>query len=433
MIVDPIIAITIVVVLGGFYGIVYKLARMRLISIGRMQVEANKMKYKTANEAFSGIKDLKVLHKEHWFLKLFGVHAKLHAQANSTAGLISQIPRYALETLAFGGILLIVLFFLVSMEETAGEVVPLLSLYAFSGYRLLPALQNIFSSISSMRYNSHSLMVLYSDLSKDIVPVFHEQNVVAIQNSQLLRFRHELVLRDVTYSYPGCNVPAIKNINITINYNTTVGFVGGTGSGKTTTVDIILGLLTQSSGQILVDETELTNENIRQWQDKLGYVPQHIYLSDDTIIGNIAFGVPQHEINMEAVVNAAKIARLQEFIEDELPDKYKTVIGERGVRLSGGQRQRIGIARALYHDPEVLIMDEATSALDGITETVVMDAIHALSRRKTIILIAHRLTTVKNCETIYILEQGNITNQGTYDELMESCSWFQEVALKNSK
>ncbi|MBK8185293.1 MAG: ATP-binding cassette domain-containing protein [Candidatus Competibacteraceae bacterium] len=234
-----------------------------------------------------------------------------------------------------------------------------------------------------------------------------------------------IFLSAVTYHYPGIHELAIKGLNLAIKPNTSIGLVGSTGSGKTTTVDIILGLLTPTSGQMLVDGIEINSDNLACWQRNLGYVPQHIYLSDDTITRNIAFGVPNQEIDMTAVIRAARIANMHEFIEGELPESYETIIGERGVRLSGGQRQRIGIARALYRDPTVLIMDEATSALDGITEEAVMEALHNLSGKKTVIMIAHRLTTVKDCDVIYLLEEGQIIDQGKFFDLQKSSKWFQ--------
>jgi ATP-binding cassette, subfamily B, bacterial PglK len=430
MVMNPYIAMIIGVALGGVYGIIYSLARRHLSSIGAAQIEANTMKYKAANEALCGIKDLKILGREQAFLETFSIHAQNHARMNATAGVISQLPRYALETIAFGGILLIVLFYMGS--EKADQIVPLLALYAFAGYRLLPALQLIFSSISSIRYHSAALDVLYRDLKRDQSVSGHKPEIPAACALKPLPMVHDLTLKNVSYRYPGGQSPVIADISLTITRNTSVGFVGGTGSGKTTIVDLILGLLSPSSGQLIVDGTELNGANTRQWQRNLGYVPQQIYLSDDTIIRNIAFGVPDHEIDLAAVIHAARIANLDAFIKSELAGGYRTVIGERGVRLSGGQRQRIGIARALYCDPDVLIMDEATSALDGITEAAVMDALNTLAGSKTIILVAHRLTTVKDCDVIYRMEFGRIVNQGTYDELMESSAWFQAVARKDA-
>ena len=227
-----------------------------------------------------------------------------------------------------------------------------------------------------------------------------------------------ITLKNIHYSYPNASRTALKDISLSIPAKSSVGLVGSTGSGKTTTVDIILGLLEAQKGTLEVDGQIITKQNSRLWQRSIGYVPQHIYLSDNTVEANIAFGVNPEDINQEAVEKASKIANLHEFIMEELPKQYQTTIGERGVRLSGGQRQRIGVARALYHNPEVLILDEATSALDNQTEKAIMDAVNNLGKDITIILIAHRLSTVKKCDQIFLLEKGHLKNQGTFEELI---------------
>jgi len=429
LVVDPLIALTIAAVLGGAYGGIYLLARRLLARISQEQVDANSMKYKDAGEALSGIKDLKILGRERVFLERFASHALRHSRNNVTAGVISQIPRYALEIMAFGGILLIMLYFL-GAERNAGQMIPLLALYAFAGYRLLPALQQIFAGITTVRFSVAALDVLHQDMIAEQSEIDPEHLLARSDGLQPLPFTRELELRNVSFCYSGVQDPVLKGIGLSIALNTTIGFVGSTGSGKTTAVDIILGLLPPSSGQLLVDGVEINNDNLSRWQCNLGYVPQNIFLCDDTITRNISFGVPESEIDMAAVVRAARIANLADFVEKELPEGYETVIGERGVRLSGGQRQRIGIARALYRDPAVLILDEATSALDGVTEEAVMDAIRNLSRKKTILMIAHRLTTVKDCDIIYLLENGKIVAQNTYEELSKSSEWFK-AATRN--
>ena len=234
----------------------------------------------------------------------------------------------------------------------------------------------------------------------------------------VISLNKEIILKNIFYEYPNASRTALKNINLSISSNSIVGLVGETGSGKTTAVDIILGLLEPQKGTLEIDGKVITKQNSRSWQRSIGYVPQHIYLSDDTIAANIAFGVDSQDINIAAVEKAAKIANLHNFLVDELPKKYETIIGERGIRLSGGQRQRIGIARALYHNPSVLILDEATSALDSLTEKAVMDSINKISKDVTIIIIAHRLNTIKKCDKIFLLEKGQIKNEGTFEELI---------------
>ncbi len=236
---------------------------------------------------------------------------------------------------------------------------------------------------------------------------------------------HAITLNNIHYRYPNALRPALDGINLTIPTKSTVGLVGTTGSGKTTTVDLILGLLDAQKGTLEIDGQVITEHNCRAWQRSVGYVPQQIYLADDTVAANIAFGIEAKDIDQTAVERAAKTANLHEFVTNGLPKQYQTTVGERGVRLSGGQRQRIGIARALYHNPQVLILDEATSALDNVTEQAVMEAVHNLGHEITIIMIAHRLSTVKNCDQIVLLEQGRVNARGVYGELMENNVHFK--------
>ena len=231
----------------------------------------------------------------------------------------------------------------------------------------------------------------------------------------------------MSFRYPGAGPAAVENLNLAIRVSSTVAFAGRTGSGKTTTVDLILGLLRPTKGALIVDDTEITGENLTAWQRSLGYVPQEIYLTDDTVARNIAFGIPDADVDMKAVEQAADVANIHGFIMESLPDGYQTRVGERGVRLSGGERQRIGIARALYHNPAVLVLDEATSALDSATEEAVFQAIGNVARTKTLIIIAHRLTTIVDCDVIYMMDNGRVVAQGTYAELMTSSAEFRDL------
>jgi ABC-type multidrug transport system fused ATPase/permease subunit len=277
----------------------------------------------------------------------------------------------------------------------------------------MPALQQIYASCTAISFLSPSLNKLYSDLKENNIGALNEN-----QDQGILSLNKKISLRNIKYNYPNTSRAAIKDVSLDIPAKATIGLVGATGSGKTTTVDIILGLLEPQKGTLEVDSQIITNQNSRSWQRSIGYVPQYIYLSDDTIEGNIAFGIDPKDIDKEAVEKASKIANLHNFVIDELPQNYQTTVGERGVRLSGGQRQRIGIARALYNNPQLLILDEATSALDNETEQAVMDAVNNLSQNMTIILIAHRLNTVKNCDIIFKLDDGKLIDQGSFDEII---------------
>ncbi len=425
--VDPVVAIAIPTILGGVYITVYVFVRRKLVTIGQRQVEASTQKFISASESLQGIKDLKVLGREYAFLQRFSHFARMHAKANVAGGVITQFPRYALEIIAFGGVLLLVLH-LIGQGQQSSQMVPILALYAFAGYRLLPALQTIFAAVTTLRVNVPALNLIHSELMGPESVHGPEELLGAMSTADPISFANTLELRGISFRYDGVDEDSVKDLSMVIRSHASVGFVGSTGCGKTTTVDLILGLLTPQKGQILVDGVEINQSNMAGWHKILGYVPQQIYISDTTIAKNIAFGVPDNEMDMDAVRRAAAVAHLDQFIEKQLPQGYQTEIGERGIRLSGGQRQRIGIARALYRDPAILIMDEATSALDGVTEESVMDAVRGLSGKKTVILIAHRLTTVRDCDLIFQLDRGSVAASGSYNELLQTSAWFRAAA-----
>ncbi len=424
--IDAVVSLIAIIVLGGAYGLLFLHINRNLKYRGQLRMQANKMRFKTVNEAFGGIKEIKVMNREPFFLQRFTKDSLKMARLQSWNAVIGQIPRFSLEAIAFGGIIIFVLVLLLTRED-ARQVIPLASLFAFAGYRLMPALQDIFTSFTKMQFNMAVLDRIYDDFSSkeegSLPKIYFKEEM-----PQALPFVNKITLDRVSFYYPNTTVPVIKDINLSIKRNTSVAFVGPTGAGKTTLVDIILGLLPPQQGRLLVDGVQIDHSNIVQWQRNIGYVPQHIYLSDDTAAGNIAFGIPEDKVDQQKLEKAAGVANIHKFIVDELPYGYDTVVGERGIRLSGGQRQRIGIARALYHDPEVLVFDEATSALDGVTEELVLQAMESAAELKTLIIIAHRLTTVKNCSMVYMLDQGKIVAEGTYDQLMGSSKQFRKMA-----
>jgi ABC-type multidrug transport system fused ATPase/permease subunit len=422
------LALTIMAVLGGAYTIIYLAYRGRTQHMGRERTEANAARYKAAAEALGGIKDVKVLGREAEFMHRFSRPSLSFSTTMARGFAVAQLPRYALDSLAFGGILLIVLYMLVVRGEAA-QVIPIVSLYAVAGYRLLPTLQAAFHSLARIRFSAPALDELHADLFGAGRAAVADPAPAAETGTppQPLAFEREIAVHDLAFRYEGTPSRVLRGVSLSVPRNRSVALVGSTGSGKTTLVDVVLGLLEPEEGSITVDGVPVTDANRAGWKRMLGYVPQQIFLSDDTIARNIAFGVPEGRVDQGAVERAAKIAHLHDFVS-ELPGGYETVVGERGVRLSGGQRQRIGIARALYGDPEILILDEATSALDGITEDAVMQAIQDLAHRKTIVLIAHRLRTVRHCDAIYLLERGRVAARGTYDELMESSEQFRSMA-----
>jgi ATP-binding cassette, subfamily B, bacterial PglK len=425
---SPAVALGALALLGGGYGLVYLAVRGYVGRIGEERVRSNRDRFQIAQEALAGIKDVKVLGLEGGFLRSFRKPAMAFARSQATNQIVGQLPQYVLQALAVGGLIGFLLVMLALRNGNITELLPIMALYAFAGLRLLPALQQVYQALTRMRYGRAALDSLYDDLVEGKSIPLQDQVAVAAADAPVIRLREALLLDNVSYSYPEAEGASVRDLTLTIPVRTTVGFVGSTGAGKTTVVDLVLGLLEPQQGRLLVDGAMVKPEERRSWQRNIGYVPQHIFLSDDTIAANIAFGVPPAAVDAEAVERAARIADLHDFVVRETARGYDTVVGERGVRLSGGQRQRIGIARALYHDPDVLVLDEATSALDNLTEKAVMDAMHNMGGRKTIIMIAHRLSTVRSCDTIFMLENGRLKASGTYQSLLDSDSGFRSMA-----
>lgn len=420
--VKPLLAFLVAAVIGGTYVAIFYVVRRLLSHIGQEQSRLGALRYRVCSETLGGVKDIKVFGRESTFLKRYAHYSRDYSRHTASAQLVPQIPKYAMETVAFGGIIVMVLHLLGSHQNVANAL-PLIALYAFAGYRLLPAMQQIFVNASAIKANIAALDALEMDLAGGAESSLSIEDPIPGR----LTCKTSLAIRDITFTYPGAQKTTLEGIDLTIAANSTVGFVGATGSGKTTIADLILGLLSLEHGGIAVDGVPITPLNVRLWRRNIGYIPQTIFLSDDTIAANIAFGIEPDAIDLAAVERAARIARLHDFIVQDLPKGYQTEVGERGVRLSGGQRQRIGIARALYHDPGVLIMDEATSALDSATESAVMEAIFGLEHSKTIIIIAHRLSTVRRCDCIHLFGEGRIVASGTFDELLASSPVFQRL------
>lgn len=420
LMIEPFLALSVMVILGGAYFIIYGLLRRKLAEAGRIASETSSVRYQVIHELMGAIKELKILGREQTFLQAFGNAAAKYAKAETLSQLSPIVTRYVIEMIAFGGMVLIALY-LIGTREDISKFMPLLGLYALAGYRLMPAMQQLYAGFSSLRYHFSALEILHHEMQL-------AKGNTGENNQTVLSFEHDIKLTEIWYSYPYAEKAALSEITLTILKHSTVGIVGGSGGGKTTLVDIILGLLIPQKGVLALDGITVDPTNLRAWQRNIGYVPQNIFLLDASVTQNIALGVESSDIDQNAVERAARLANLHDFIQQDLPSGYETYIGEGGIRLSGGQRQRIGIARALYHDPDLLIFDEATSALDGATERVIMEAIRCLSHRKTIILVAHRLNTVKDCDVIYVLNQGRIVAEGTYSSLIETSDAFQDLA-----
>lgn len=426
--VDPIVALVAAGLLTAAYAGIFLMVRRYLMRMGKVRLSANRARFQIAQEVMGGIKEVKILGMEEAYLARFKVPSREMAISSTGVQIVGELPRHLLEAVAFGGVISLVIVLLLREGSDLAAVLPVLGVFAFAGLRMFPSVQQIYHSLIQLRSSAPVLKAIHRDMH-EVSPMHRPTREAAGR----MRLDHDLSLDDVLYSYPSAERPSLKGLTLTIEARTTVGIVGGTGAGKTTAVDIILGLLEPQRGSIRVDGESIGPNNLRSWQNILGYVPQQIFLTDDTVAANIAFGIAPDLIDMAAVERAARVANLHEFVIKELPQAYQTFVGERGVRLSGGQRQRIGIARALYHDPDVLILDEATSALDNLTEKAVIDAVHNLAQEKTVIMIAHRLTTVRDCDTIFLLENGQLVAKGSYQELMANSEEFQRLVFSSER
>jgi ABC-type multidrug transport system fused ATPase/permease subunit len=423
--VDPLLALTVAAGLSAAYGVILMLMSGFLSRIGSERVAANEERFAAVNEAFDAVKEVKIGGLEKVYISRFAAPAVTFARHQAASQAVALLPRFFLEAVAFGGMILLVLI-LMARSGSFESALPIMALYALAGYRLMPSLQQIYASWASLNYAAPALDALHKEVMslKTVEPV--------LKSTAIMQFKQVVKLNNIVFTYPTAIQPSLKEISLEIRAHSTIGLVGSTGSGKTTMVDLILGLLEPQEGTLEVDGQVINAGNRSSWQQAIGYVPQQIFLADDSLAANIAFGVERDNIDQAAVERAAKIANLHEFVVTELPQAYATTVGERGVRLSGGQCQRIGIARALYHNPQVLILDEATSALDNLTEQAVMEAVNNLGQEITIILIAHRLSTVRQCDHIYLLEKGEVKAHGTYEELNASSQAFQKMTGKIS-
>lgn len=423
---NPVIALSGLAIFATAYFILYQLVRHKLGQNGLTVSQAHGQRYALLGEGFGGIKDVLLLGRQYNFIERFKSTGKQIAYCQGTNQTLTQAPRYLMEVIAYGAVIFLVLYFIKTYDGNLGVVLPTLAVYALAGFKLLPAFQNIYYCVANIKAGLPAFEEIKNDLhaSKN-----QSAPLAAIDRSviETLPLKHGITLKNIGFTYPGKTIPALSGLNIEIPAKKIVGIVGSTGSGKSTAIDLLLGLIQPGQGELLIDGQPLSPDQLRGWQNTLGFVPQSIYLANSSILENIAFGLPLEQIDRERADNAIKLAHLDELVR-QLPEGVFSLVGERGVQLSGGQRQRIGIARSLYHDAEVLIFDEATSALDGITEKIIMDAIHDFSGTKTIIMIAHRFTTVQKCDMIYFMEQGKVVDQGTYNELFERNDVFRKMA-----
>lgn len=425
-IVEPLITLLIIALSGIGTGSFVLLIRNKIKQYGEEELNRRKEMIQAVNQGLGGIKDARVLNRENDFIEKFRVQAQKSTRLMAYLKFIMQIPKPVIETTAVLGMLLISVI-LVWQGRSMEVIIPILTLFAMATVRLMPSVQLIGSMYTNLRYNMVSLNPIYDDLKE--LEEYRNRFLEDRKSKKKIKLHRQIDIENVWYHYPGSDEQAMKGVSLSIPKGSAVGFVGPSGAGKTTIVDLLLGLLEPDQGYIKVDGVDI-QKNLSAWQRNIGYIPQSIYLADETLRSNIAFGLPENEIDDKKVMEAVRLAQLEEMVS-RLPEGLDTFVGEQGTRISGGQRQRVGIARALYHNPEVLVMDEATSALDNITEKHITEAIDALKGDRTIIMIAHRLTTVKNCNMLYFMRDGRIEQSGTYDELVESNPKFREMALES--
>lgn len=421
---DPKLTLIISGSLIFIYFLIFKFVKNILKANGRLITKENIVKMSCLTESFHGAKEVKFLSLENYFYRKYFAASLNTAIAFSKNALIATSPRFILEGFAFGGMTLVIIY-LTQGQASLESVLPTLSLYALTGHKLMPAVNQVYSSLSSVKANINAFHSVQADLSianqnsaEDVK--FSHQKVSAIKP------HHEIKLTNINFKYPTRDEHAVSNLNITIPIGKKVAFVGPSGSGKTTTIDILLGLITPQSGEITYDSTLVTPANLEKWKKSIGYVPQSIFLVDSSIEKNIFLGNIYDEFNTTKFEKSIVQASLTDFIKS-LKDHEKTLIGEKGALLSGGQKQRVGLARAFYRDSSIIVLDEATSALDNITESQITAELQNLSVEKTLIIIAHRLSTVKDCDIIYFFEAGEVVAQGNYQQLYLENKKFKQL------
>jgi len=420
---DPIVITIGLIVFITAYVILFKSVRTRLEKNSKVISNIFTERFKLLNDGFGGIKDILLIGRTSNFKKNFHTTSNKLAYNQGSIEGVARVPRYLMELLSFGAIIALVLYLIKTTQGDLSLILPILSVYALAGMKLLPSLQIIYAYTVKIKGHLSS----YETIREDLRKINAYKTPKDDNNHQVWSKHNVIILKEVTFVYPGKTHPALDNVSLTIKPNTLVGFVGTSGSGKSTLADVIIGLIKPQQGEVTIDGTPLIKQNLRVWQNKIGFVPQAIFLTEGTIAENVAFGISQELINYRQVEKALKLAHLEEFVS-KLENGIYSKVGERGVQLSGGERQRVGIARTLYYEAEVLVFDEATSALDGITEKTIMDAIHDFTGKKTLIMIAHRLKTIQKCDEIFMMEKGQIIDSGTYQHLLENNEHFKKMS-----
>lgn len=416
---EPKLTLALGIVLGCSATVLSLYLRRELVELGKTGIHLRVARLQCLQQALTSIKEVKVLGREQFFLETFRELRQKHAANQARASTVAQIPRQILESVVVGGLLLVIVMILLDGRATA-DMVAVLGLFAMAAFRIMPALNRMVNAYNTIKNSQAAVDEVWADLADQELSA-----PAASAEQKPINFTRELELRNVSFRYEGASNLVLEDISLRILPGESIGFVGPSGAGKSTLVDIVLGLLRPQHGQVSIDGIDITIDP-RRWRHLVGYVPQSISLIDDSLRNNVAFGIEADRIEEGRVWHALKLARLDDFCRS-LPNGLGTALGERGQRLSGGQRQRVGIARALYHDPQILVLDEATSALDSESERDITDAIDAMRGTKTVLIIAHRLSTVKRCDRLVLLRKGKIEDIGTFEELVGRRKDFRET------
>ena len=423
MFVDALVTIVGFSIFGTVYFIIFSVVKYKLGINGQKLTEHQNIRIQTMNEGFGGVKDILLMDRADQFKTRFRNSSLIYGHAIGTQQTLADIPKYWIELLAFGTMVLLILFLMITSSENFALIIPTLSMFAMASYKLIPLFQHIYFYSTGIKFSESAV----TSISKDL-QLYNAKLTSKNSNFENVSTNnYKIVLEDVSFSYPNKDKKVIKDLSLNIPENSLIGFAGPSGSGKSTLIDIILGLLIPDKGNLILGNSKITKDNVNILQSMVGYVPQTIFLSDSSIKNNIAFGLDENEIDNKKIDDCISQSQLKDLI-NSLPDGINTIVGEKGVQLSGGQRQRIAIARALYRKPKILVLDEATSALDGLTEQKITQSIHKIASDITVIIIAHRLNTIKECDMIYFIENGMIADSGNYEMLIQSNEKFKNLS-----
>ena len=421
--ISPRLSMVVFVMYTVVYYLMHRLRRKTLDELGKERLLTTNLRFKTLTELLSGSKALRVSGATGMFLDRFENASERFAAVQPRFALVNLVPKYSIELLAFGGLVAMILW-RISTGGDLLELIPVLTTFALATYKLLPALNVSFSQVANFGQHAPLIDVIHDDMHNGTLLLKPSS---ARSEADPLELQTEIKVDQVCYQYEASDSKVLSQVSLVIPKGSRCALVGTTGCGKSTLFDILVGAIFAGQGKLTVDGQLIGPDNVYNWQNSIGYVPQEVFLYDDTIAANIALGVPENQVDADRLQAAARLAQAIEFIEKDTPNGFKTQIGERGIRLSGGQRQRLGLARAFYRQPSVLFLDEATSALDNVTEEAIMASLKRELPELTVVMIAHRLGSVKDCDSIHLMQDGEVIQSGSYDELYAASKSFQKM------